>query len=46
VPRVGKKEFPYSAKGKAAAKKEAEKTGMPMGMMPPGMKAPPKKGKK
>ena len=30
MPKVGKKEFPYTAKGKAAAKKEAKKTGMPI----------------
>jgi hypothetical protein len=27
MPKVGKKEFPYTAKGKAAAKKYAKKTG-------------------
>ena len=30
MPMVGKKEFPYTAKGKAAAKAEAKKTGTPM----------------
>ena len=30
MPMVGKKEFSYSAKGMAAAKKEAKKTGKPM----------------
>ena len=30
MPMVGKKEFAYTAKGKAAAKKEAKKTGKPM----------------
>lgn len=30
MPMVGKKKFPYTAKGKAAAKKEAKKSGMPM----------------
>lgn len=27
MPKVGKKEFPYTAKGMAAAKAEAKKTG-------------------
>lgn len=27
MPKVGKKEFPYTKKGKEAAKKEASKTG-------------------
>lgn len=30
MPMVGKKEFSYGAKGIAAAKKEAKKTGKPM----------------
>ena len=30
MPKVGKKEFPYTAKGKAAAKKYAKKTGEKM----------------
>jgi hypothetical protein len=30
MPKVGKKEFPYTAKGKAAAKKYAKKTGKKM----------------
>jgi hypothetical protein len=30
MPMVGKKEFPYTAAGKMAAKKMAKKTGMPM----------------
>ena len=30
MPMVGKKEYPYTAKGKAAAKAEAKKTGKPM----------------
>jgi len=30
MPMVGKKEFPYTPAGKAAAKKMAKKTGMPM----------------
>jgi len=30
MPMVGKKEFAYTPKGKAAAKKEAKKTGKPM----------------
>ena len=30
MPKVGKKEFPYTKKGKADAKKAAKKTGMPM----------------
>ena len=28
MPRVGKKKFPYTTKGKAAAKKAAKRTGM------------------
>jgi hypothetical protein len=32
MPMVGKKEFGYGAKGMAAAKKEAKKTGKPMKM--------------
>ena len=27
MPTVGKKKFPYTAKGKSAAKKQAKKTG-------------------
>jgi hypothetical protein len=30
MPKVGKKEFPYNAKGMAMAKAEAKKTGMKM----------------
>lgn len=30
MPKVGKKEFPYTAKGKAAAKRYAKKTGKKM----------------
>jgi len=30
MPKVGKKKFPYTAKGKAAAKKYAKKTGKKM----------------
>jgi hypothetical protein len=30
MPMVGKKEFPYTKKGKMAAKMEAKKTGKPM----------------
>ncbi len=30
MPKVGKKEFPYTTKGKAAAKKYAKKTGKKM----------------
>jgi len=30
MPKVGKKEFPYTAKGMAMAKKEAKKTGKKM----------------
>ena len=30
MPMVGKKKFPYTAKCKAAAKKEAKNSGMPM----------------
>ncbi len=32
MPKVGKKEYPYTAKGKAAAKKAAAKTGKKMVM--------------
>jgi hypothetical protein len=39
VPKVGKKEFAYTPKGVAMAKKEAKKTGKPM------MKAKDKKKK-
>jgi hypothetical protein len=28
MPKVGKKKFPYTARGKAAAKKAARRTGM------------------
>lgn len=31
MPKVGKKEFPYTAKGMAMAKAEAKKTGKKMG---------------
>ena len=30
MPKVGKKEFPYTKAGMAAAKKEAKKSGKPM----------------
>lgn len=30
MPKVGKKHFPYTPAGEAAAKKEAKKTGKPM----------------
>ena len=30
MPTVGKKKFPYTTKGKAAAKKAAKKTGKPV----------------
>lgn len=30
MPKVGKKEFPYTAKGKAAAKSAAKKSGKKM----------------
>ena len=30
MPKLGKKKFPYSSKGKAAAKKYAKKTGKKM----------------
>jgi hypothetical protein len=39
MPKVGKKEFAYTPKGMAMAKKEAKKSGKPM------MKAKPKKKK-
>ena len=32
MPKVGKMKFPYTAKGKAAAKKQAKKTGKKMVM--------------
>ena len=32
MPKVGKKSFPYTAKGKAMAKDEAKKTGKKMSM--------------
>lgn len=34
MPKVGKKEFPYTPAGKAAAKKEAAKTGKKMQAKP------------
>ena len=34
MPKVGKKHFPYTPAGKAAAKKEAAKMDMPMKGMP------------
>jgi hypothetical protein len=39
MPKVGKKEFPYTKQGMAMAKEEAKKTGKPM-------KKAAKKGKK
>lgn len=30
MPKVGRKRFPYTAKGEAAAKKEAKATGKPL----------------
>ena len=30
MPKVGKKEFPYTKKGKEMAKEHTKKTGMPM----------------
>jgi len=39
VPKVGNKEFPYTAKGQKAAKEESKRTGKPV------IKAQPKKGK-
>lgn len=39
-PKVGQKAYPYTPAGKAAAAKEAQKTGKPMKSDPP-----PKKGK-
>ena len=30
MPRVGKKHYPYTAKGKAAAKRQAQRTGQKM----------------
>jgi len=41
MPKVGKKHFSYTAKGKAAAKRYAKKTGKPMSK-----KRPASKGKK
>lgn len=46
MPKVGKKKFPYTAKGKAAAKKEAKKTGKAMKMNTYAEQAKGAKGKK
>jgi hypothetical protein len=35
MPKVGKKEFPYTAKGVANAKAESKKTGVKMVVKPP-----------
>ena len=35
MPKVGKKEFPYTPKGEAMAKAEAKKTGKKMVVKPP-----------
>lgn len=35
MPKVGKKKFPYTKKGKEAAEKESKKEGMPMEMKEP-----------
>lgn len=46
MPKVGSKTFPYTKKGKSAAKKAAKKKGMPMEEMDEHMKKMPKKGMK
>ena len=38
MPKVGKKEFPYTAKGVAAAKMEEMKTGKKMAVKKPAIK--------
>lgn len=35
MPKVGKRSFPYSPKGEAAAAQYAKKTGKPMKVKPP-----------
>lgn len=52
MPKVGTgkgaRRFPYTKAGEAAAEQEAQRTGMPMRMMPPGTKPmmpPAKRGK-
>lgn len=36
MPKVGKKHYPYTKKGQAAAKKEAKRTGQSVKRMPKG----------
>lgn len=45
MPKVGNKHFPYTKAGEAAAKREAARTGKPMGGMSSAMKGVGKKGK-
>ena len=44
MPKVGKKEFPYTAKGMAMAKMEAKKTGKKMTKKKTAKKKPAKRG--
>jgi hypothetical protein len=44
MPKVGKKEFPYTAKGMAMAKMEAKKTGKKMTKKKVAKKKPAKRG--
>jgi hypothetical protein len=46
MPKVGKKEFPYTAKGEMMAKMEAKKTGKKMETKKTGKKMVKKMGKK
>ena len=46
MPKVGKKEFPYTAKGMVMAKAEAKKTGVKMGTTKKTMAKPSTKAKK
>jgi hypothetical protein len=44
MPKVGKKEFPYTAKGMAMAKMEAKKTGKKVAKKKTAKKKPAKRG--
>jgi hypothetical protein len=44
MPKVGKKEFPYTAKGMAMAKAEAKKTGKKVAKKKTAKKKPAKRG--
>ncbi len=44
MPKVGKKEFPYTAKGMAMAKMEAKKTGKKVAKKKTAKKKPVKRG--